>query len=57
MTHKVVITKDENTINGYLDDGWKVKSVTAQRIEYSTGSNFSHTERSNFCFVLKKKDF
>ena len=39
---KVVITQNEGKINLFLEEGWKIVSVTAQYIG------------GNFCFVLKK---
>lgn len=49
MKHKVIITENENEINNYLKEGWKVHSVTAQFV--STGDSFSMTGK--FCFVLE----
>jgi hypothetical protein len=47
---KVIITKSESVIKGYIEEGWRVKSVTAQQV--ATGSG-SHLEGS-FLIVLYK---
>ena len=59
MKHKVIITKEEDRVNGFLDDGWLVESVTSQRVIDRRGkmkSNYSELISSKFCFVLKKSD-
>lgn len=49
MQHKVIITKNQSTINEWLDKGWEVVSVTAQ---YSVSSTWNE---GAFCFVLAKQ--
>lgn len=50
MDYKVVITKDEETINNYLQEGWIIESVTSQVVSTGGGSHLY----GDFCFVLKK---
>lgn len=51
MEYKVVITKTELGINYWLDRGWIIESVTAQRVSTGGGSHLY----GDFCFVLKKE--
>lgn len=53
MKQKVVITKDEDAINFYLDRGWNIVSTTAQHV---AGMYFSNVIEGNFCFVIEKFD-
>jgi hypothetical protein len=54
MEQKVVITKEERTINDWLDKGWQIVSVTAQFVSIAT-SYSSFKEQGGFCFVLKRE--
>jgi hypothetical protein len=54
MEQKVVITKNEKTINDLLNNGWQVVSVTAQFVSVSTTYS-SFKEQGDFCFVLKRE--
>ena len=50
MEQKVVITDLQYDINGELNKGWKIVSVTAQHV--ASGSSFE--TRGKFCFVLER---
>jgi len=50
MEYKVIITKSDFIINGWLEKGWSIESVTAQRVSTGSGSHL-HGE---FCFVIKR---
>lgn len=54
MEQKVVITKDERTINDWLDKGWQIVSVTAQFVSV-VSAHSSINEKGSFCFVLKRE--
>lgn len=53
MEQKVVITRDQSEINGYLQKGWIVVSVTAQNINYG-GNQYERQPLGNFCFLLER---
>jgi hypothetical protein len=50
MEYKVIITKSEYIINGWLDKGWVIESVSPQRV--STGGGL--LLYGEFCFVIKR---
>ncbi len=52
MKYKVIITNNQEEINGFLNQGWVVDSVTAQRV--STSGQGYTSMRGHFCIVLKK---
>ena len=47
---KVVVTKNDNIINAYLNDNWKVVNVASQHVA-SSGLNLY----GDFCFVIEKE--
>jgi hypothetical protein len=51
MEQKFLITDDPHTVQGYLDKGWRVVSVTAQVV--STGKDYS-SEKGKFAIVLER---
>jgi hypothetical protein len=52
MEQKVVIIngEDSNLVNVYLNEGWKIKSVTPQHVSTGGGSQI----KGGFCFVLER---
>lgn len=50
MEYKVIISDSEKTINDWLEKGWLIESVTAQRVSTGSGS-YLH---GKFCFVIKR---
>jgi|LakMenE01Jun11ns_1017448.scaffolds.fasta_scaffold6615057_1 hypothetical protein len=54
MAQKVIITKDHDVINGLINNGWIVKSVTAQHVAIATSSSFTEKMEGKFCFVMEK---
>jgi hypothetical protein len=55
MAQKVVITDSEDTINEWLNDGWKIVSVTAREIT-GGGQGTYGFRQGEFCFVLEKTE-
>ena len=51
MEYKVIITKIEDVINKWLDEGWVIESVSAQRVSTGGGSLLY----GDFCFVIKRE--
>lgn len=49
---KVLITDEESRLEYWLENGWIIDSVTAQKV--SAGGESIRNLRGNFCFVLKK---
>lgn len=47
MQYKVIITKEQDEINVWLDKGWIIESVTAQHV-----SSPHYAEKGSFCFVI-----
>lgn len=52
MGQKLIITDSVHDVNGYLEDGWKVVSITAQHISTGGGSHL----RGNFAILLERGD-
>lgn len=52
MEQKLIITDSVHDVNGYLEDGWKVVSITAQHISTGGGSHL----RGNFAILLERGD-
>ena len=52
MTQKLIITDTSSDVNRWLEDGWKIMSITAQHISTGGGSHL----RGNFAIVLEKID-
>ena len=50
MAQKLIITDTSSDVNRWLEDGWKIMSVTAQHISTGGGSHL----RGNFAIVLEK---
>lgn len=53
IEQKVLITKDQEIINGMISTGWIVKSVIAQHVSVG-GGTYSTTEIGEFCFIMEK---
>lgn len=52
MGQKLIITDSVHDVNEYLEDGWKVVSITAQHISTGGGSHL----RGNFAILLERGD-
>ena len=50
---KVVITDSADSINFYLNNGWRLISVTAQHVSVATIVSY-FKEFVIFCFVIEK---
>ena len=56
MEQKVIITDTQYEVQNFLDNGWRIVSVTAQHVTnggggqtYSTTTHFG-----KFCFILER---
>ena len=52
MEQKVIITKNENTINDLIKEGWKVTHLGSQSV---SAAQYSSGMYGNFCFVLERE--
>jgi hypothetical protein len=50
MEQKFLITDSQYDVQGWLDKGWRIVSVTAQHVATSN----SYTERGKFAIVLER---
>ncbi len=56
---KVIITQSAEEINGYINLGWVVKSITAQHVAASPSTGYHATSfqaKGNFCFLLEREN-
>ena len=52
MEQKIVISDSEDRINIFINEGWKVVSITPQYVAVESTS--WNTIRSKFCFLLER---
>jgi hypothetical protein len=52
---KFLITKDENEVNEWINQGWEIISVTAQHVAAAGSHSYSETLRGKFAIVLQKQ--
>lgn len=54
---KVIITDSDQEINGWLERGWTVTSVTAQHVAVTVGGNAHnvYSQKGKFCFLLERE--
>lgn len=50
MEQKFLITDSQYDVQGWLDKGWRIVSVTAQHVATAN----SYTERGKFAIVLER---
>ena len=53
MEQKVIITDSQYDVQNFLDNGWKVVSVTAQHVSIASGS-YLLANNGKFCFILER---
>jgi hypothetical protein len=53
MEQQVIITDSQHDVQIFLDEGWRVVSVTAQHVSIS-GSSYLSVNNGKFCFVLER---
>ena len=53
MEQNIVITNSEQHIGRFLNDGWLIKSITAQYVSAS-GNAYGNAE-GKFCFLIERE--